>query len=93
MTRRPEWQKDGWAPAGPGQCRCPRCGTRVYTNAYARRAHERACAGRAGEKPVVGPAQAAAEKRREANLGRPPLPPMERGSLYTNLFLLPKKEG
>lgn len=39
MADMAEWQRDGWAPNGPGHCRCPICGTTVSTNALARAAH------------------------------------------------------
>jgi hypothetical protein len=41
----PEWRREGWRPAGPGQCRCPDCGTAVSTNAFARATHKRVCKG------------------------------------------------
>lgn len=45
----PTYMKEGWAPRGPGRCRCPRCGATVSTNALARRAHERRCPWVAGK--------------------------------------------
>jgi hypothetical protein len=44
MSSQPVWQAEGWRGDGPGYCRCPGCGTKVSTNAYARRAHAKKCA-------------------------------------------------
>ena len=38
-TTGPKWLRDGWRPAGPGFCRCPKCGDKVSTNALARAKH------------------------------------------------------
>jgi hypothetical protein len=35
-----EWIKQGFKPHGPYQCRCPRCGKVISTNALARRNHQ-----------------------------------------------------
>lgn len=43
MARLPEYILEGWRPAGPGGCRCPKCGATVSTNALARASHQRAC--------------------------------------------------
>lgn len=43
MSRRPEYLRDGFRPAGPGGCRCPHCGATVTTNALGRASHLRAC--------------------------------------------------
>lgn len=39
MSDNPVWRREGWAPSGPGFCRCPKCGARVSTNALARARH------------------------------------------------------
>lgn len=39
----PVWRKEGWAPAGPGHCKCPQCGEKVSTNAFARAHHVQQC--------------------------------------------------
>jgi len=39
MSRAPVWLREGWRPAGPGHCKCPKCGAVVSTNAFARTRH------------------------------------------------------
>lgn len=48
----PEWMKRGFRPHGPYQCRCPRCGTIVSTNALAWRNHETRCVQQQEEKEL-----------------------------------------
>jgi hypothetical protein len=43
VSRRPEYQREGWRPAGPRHCRCPHCGATVTTNALGRASHLRGC--------------------------------------------------
>ena len=45
MSRIPTYQQEGWRPAGPGGCRCPKCGQTVTTNALGRDSHRKGCAG------------------------------------------------
>lgn len=45
MARLPEYIREGWRPAGPGGCRCPKCGATVSTNALGRASHRATCAG------------------------------------------------
>lgn len=35
----PVYIREGWRPAGPGHCRCPKCGAIVTTNALGRSMH------------------------------------------------------
>jgi hypothetical protein len=39
MSRLPQYLKEGWRQHGPGQCRCPKCGAVISTNALARAKH------------------------------------------------------
>ena len=41
----PEYIREGWRPNGPGNCRCPKCGATVTTNALGRASHRQACKG------------------------------------------------
>ena len=37
--RQPAWWRAGFLPAGPGRCRCRKCGATISTNAFARSKH------------------------------------------------------
>lgn len=65
--KRPEYQREGWRPAGPGGCRCPKCGATVTTNALGRASHRRACQGWQAERAAAEQRKAA---RREASDAR-----------------------
>lgn len=39
----PVWLAEGFSPAGPGRCRCPKCSRVVTTNALGRHSHVAKC--------------------------------------------------